>query len=88
MANEPRRSVDIGAGDENGHFTGRAMPGAVSPGFKSGSDGPDKTAGICGAPMTTDPHAADRTGGPKVSTELRSELQKFPPAAAKALLRR
>jgi hypothetical protein len=50
------RSVDRGAGNENGHFTGRPQPGAVSPGFKSGSDGPDKTAGICGAPMTRTPH--------------------------------
>ena len=88
MANEPRRSVDIGAGDENGHFTGRAMPGAVSPGFKSGSDGPDKSAGLLGAPMTTDPHAADRTGGPSFSPELRADLQKFPAAARKALLSR
>ena len=87
MGNEIR-NVDRGAGNEGGHFTGRAMPGAVSPGFKSGSDGPDKTAGICGAPMTTDPHAANMSGGPSFSPELRADLQKFPAAARKALLNR
>jgi hypothetical protein len=50
------RGVDRGAGNENGHFTGRPMPGAVSPGLKVGSDVPDKSGGLCGAPMTRTPH--------------------------------
>jgi hypothetical protein len=54
------RGVDRGAGNESGHFTGRAMPGAVSPGVKVGSDGPDKSAGLCGVPMTRTPHRLDR----------------------------
>ena len=84
-----KRSVNIGAGNEGGHFfTGRPQPGAVSPGVKVGSDGPDKSAGICGAPMTTDPHAADMSGRPSFSPELRADLQKFPAAARKALLNR
>jgi hypothetical protein len=59
MSNE-LRGVDRGAGNEGGHFTGRAMPGAVSPGVKVASDGPDKSAGICSAPMAHTPHRLDQ----------------------------
>jgi len=81
------RSVDRGP-SADGNFVGAPQPGAVSPSRKVGSDGPDKTAGICGAPMTTDPHAANMSGGPSFSPELRADLQKFPAAARKALLNR
>ncbi len=86
MGNEIR-SVDRGP-SADGNFVGAPQPGAVSPSRKVGRDGPDKSAGLLGAPMTTDPHAADRTGGPSFSPELRADLQKFPAAARKALLNR
>ena len=87
MGNEIR-SVDRGPPPTAIRGRLRAMPGAVSPSLKFGSDGPDKSAGLLGAPMTTDPHAADRTGGPSFSPELRADLQKLPAAARKALLRK
>jgi hypothetical protein len=86
MANELRGIY--GGPSADGNFVGAPLPGAVSERRIVGSYGPPKSAGLIGAPMMTDPHAADRTGGPSFTPELRADLQKLPAAARRALLRR
>jgi hypothetical protein len=49
-----------GGPSDDGNFVGAPLPGAVSPSRKVGSDGPDKSAGLCGAPMTQTPHRLDQ----------------------------
>lgn len=87
MGNE-LHGVDRGMVNDNEQWSGKTMPGAVSESRLVGSYGPPKSTGLCGAPMTEDPHDADRTGGPSFTPELRADLQKLPPAARRAQFRR